>query len=180
MKKIATVALLSLSLFVGAAAFAASSSLVGQKVQGLFTVKKDGVKIADAVIINGTAYAPVRAVAEAAGVDLSVSGKEIIMKDSATSASPANISDHVETNQPSATPGVMSKEALIAAIAKKQEAIDLFKEVNINTWESMIRENPKSSSIPMWQAALDRAAGQLQTLENELQDLQKQLAELQN
>lgn len=73
----------------------------------------------------------------------------------------------------------MSKDELITAIDKKQEAINLFKEVNINTWESMIRENPNSSSIPMWQTALERATGQLQQLENELQDLKDQLNALQ-
>ncbi|MEK5420164.1 hypothetical protein [Paenibacillus sp. FSL L8-0708] len=60
--------------------YAASSSLIGAKVTGLFTIQKeDGTKIADAVIINGSAYAPVRAVSEATGASLTVKGKTITM-----------------------------------------------------------------------------------------------------
>lgn len=42
-------------LFGGVSAFAASSGLIGQKVQGLFTIEKAGVKVADAVVIKGSA-----------------------------------------------------------------------------------------------------------------------------
>ncbi|UQZ32145.1 hypothetical protein C2I18_00405 [Paenibacillus sp. PK3_47] len=79
--RIASIAAVTL-LLGGAAGFAASSSpLIGAKVEGVFTVQKaDGTKIGDAVIINGTAYAPVRAISETTGTELSVEGKKIIMK----------------------------------------------------------------------------------------------------
>jgi hypothetical protein len=68
---IITTAALMLGDSVGFAA--ASSPLIGAKVQGLFTVQKvDGTKIGDAVIINGSAYAPVRAISEATGTGLKV------------------------------------------------------------------------------------------------------------
>lgn len=81
MKKFISGIIVGALLFTGASAFADSVSLIGQKVQGLFTVEKAGTKIADAVIINGTAYAPVRAVSEATGTTLTVEGKKIIMGD---------------------------------------------------------------------------------------------------
>lgn len=65
-------------MFGGASAFAASG-LLGQKVQGVFTIEKDGAKIAEAAIINGSAYAPLRAVADATGTDIGIQGKKIII-----------------------------------------------------------------------------------------------------
>lgn len=65
-------------LFGRASAFADSTSLIGKKVQGLYSVVMNGPKIADAVIINGTADAPVRAVSQA-GATLAVDGKKIIV-----------------------------------------------------------------------------------------------------
>lgn len=79
MKKFVSGMIVGIMLFAGASAFAASPSLIGQKVQGLFTIERNGSKIADAVIINGSAYAPVRSVVEATGAGLSVEGKKIIM-----------------------------------------------------------------------------------------------------
>jgi hypothetical protein len=79
MKKFISGVLVGALLFGGASAFADSVGLIGQKVQGLFSIEKDGKKIAEAVVIKGTAYAPVRAVAEATGSNLTVEGKKIIM-----------------------------------------------------------------------------------------------------
>lgn len=71
-------------LFGGAAAYAGPiSGLLGAKVSGVYTVKDaNGKKIADAAIINDKAYAPVRAVSEAAGVSLKVEGKTITVNSS--------------------------------------------------------------------------------------------------
>lgn len=91
MKKFLSGMIAGLFLFAGATVFADSSSLIGQKVQGLFVIEKSGVKVSDAVVINGTAYAPVRAVSEATGVTLQVEGKKIIMgNDNNNSATPNN------------------------------------------------------------------------------------------
>ncbi|SET62204.1 hypothetical protein [Paenibacillus sp. NFR01] len=79
MKKFISGLIVGALLFSGVSAFADSSSLIGKKVQGLFSVEKAGVKVADAVVINGTAYAPVRAVAAATGATLSIEGKKIIV-----------------------------------------------------------------------------------------------------
>ncbi|WP_438498011.1 hypothetical protein [Paenibacillus sp. IHBB 3054] len=172
MKKFVSGIIVGLLLFSGASVFADSVSLVGQKVQGLFSVEKSGKKIADAVIINGSTYAPVRAIAEATGAKLDVKGKTIIVQESSS-----NVVDSSEVTQPAEQ--VVTKEDLTSAIDKKKEQIKVFNEVNINTWESMISENPKSSSIPMWQTALEKANTQLQKLEAELADLQSQLTALQ-
>ncbi|OMD44298.1 hypothetical protein [Paenibacillus odorifer] len=84
MKKFVSGVIVGALLFGGASVFADSASLIGQKVQGLFTVEKGGAKVADAIIINGSAYAPVRAISEATGTKLTIEGKKIIMGETAT------------------------------------------------------------------------------------------------
>ncbi|OMD21165.1 hypothetical protein [Paenibacillus odorifer] len=84
MKKFISGVIVGALLFSGVTVFADSASLIGQKVQGLFTIEKNGKKVDDAIIINGTAYAPVRSVAEASGAKLTVEGKKIIMEDVVT------------------------------------------------------------------------------------------------
>ncbi|WP_375103765.1 hypothetical protein ACDZ28_32660 [Paenibacillus sp. RS8] len=79
MKKFVSGLIVGVLLFAGASVFADSASLIGKKVQGLYTIEKSGKKVSDAIIIDGSAYAPVRAVAEATGAGLSVEGKKIIM-----------------------------------------------------------------------------------------------------
>ncbi|MEK3699636.1 hypothetical protein NYE33_21905 [Paenibacillus sp. FSL R10-2199] len=101
MKKKIFVIMTSALMLGGSIGFAAASSpLIGAKVQGLFTVQKaNGTKIGDAIIINGSAYAPVRAVAEAVGTNLTVEGKKIIMSDNQTIASDSTISNGTSTDK---------------------------------------------------------------------------------
>lgn len=54
-------------------------SLVGTKVTGVYTVEQDGKKIADGAVLNGSAYVPVRAIANATGTSLTVEGKKITL-----------------------------------------------------------------------------------------------------
>lgn len=67
LKKFISGVIVGVLLLTSVSAFADSASLIGQKVQGLFSVEKNGVKITDAVIIKGTAYAPVRSISEVMG-----------------------------------------------------------------------------------------------------------------
>ena len=64
--------------------FAASSSLIGAKVSGIYTIKQDGKKIADAIVVNNSAYVPVRTMSEATGAGLTVEGKTIILESKET------------------------------------------------------------------------------------------------
>lgn len=110
MKKKVIGAIAGALLLTSVTAFADSASLVGKKVQGLFAVEQNGKKVADAVIIDGVAYAPVRAVSEAAGVELKVEGKKIIMSESDTTiAEPASAA----IPQPTATPAVLKDDESI-------------------------------------------------------------------
>lgn len=78
-KRIVGVALTAL-LLGSSIGYAANSSLIGARVTGIFTVQQDGKKVAEAVVINGSAYAPVRAISDATSTALKVEGKTIIME----------------------------------------------------------------------------------------------------
>ncbi|GAA0134728.1 hypothetical protein YSY43_15680 [Paenibacillus sp. YSY-4.3] len=83
MKKFIAGIMVGALLFGGTTVLADSiKSLVGAKVTGTYTVQKtDGTKVADGAIINGSAYVPVRALADATGIPLNVEGKTITMGD---------------------------------------------------------------------------------------------------
>lgn len=76
MKKILSV-LLVVFMLCGTAAFASSSSLVGQKVQSEVLVTLNGKPLGNAVLINNTAYAPLRLIAEASGLGVGYTKGEV-------------------------------------------------------------------------------------------------------
>ncbi|MEK3735721.1 hypothetical protein NYE47_00975 [Paenibacillus sp. FSL H7-0941] len=86
MKKFISGVIVGVLLFSGVSAFADGVSIFGKKISGIYTVEMNGKKIADAGIIDGSAYAPVRAVSEAAGVTFKVDPerKKIIMNTDGT------------------------------------------------------------------------------------------------
>ncbi|MNW40127.1 hypothetical protein D3C74_172330 [compost metagenome] len=80
MRKKVLTALLVVALMGGSVvAGAAGNSLLGAKVQGLFSVEVNGKTVGDAVVINGSTYAPVRSLTESLGADISVTGKKVVV-----------------------------------------------------------------------------------------------------
>lgn len=114
-------------LFGSSIGYAASSSIIGAKVTGLFTLQHaDKTKIADAVIINGSAYVPVRKMAEATGTELTVEGKTITLEDK-VETSPAleetTQAEPVATSGPAITLTQEEKDVLQARIDKLERGI---------------------------------------------------------
>lgn len=91
-------------LLGGTVGFAASSSLIGAKVSGLFTVEQNGKKIADAVIINGSAFVPLRVMSEATGTGLAVEGRTITMESKETEKPAALTETDTTVAEPTGTP----------------------------------------------------------------------------
>ncbi|ASA25428.1 hypothetical protein [Paenibacillus donghaensis] len=176
MKKFVSGIIVGVMLFAGASAFAAPTSLIGQKVQGLFTVEKNGKKVADAVVINGSAYAPVRAVSDAAGVTLSLEGKKIIMEEKIPLTSE---SSPTATATPTTAEGLSAeRELLVTAIDKKQAHVEEYRNHQVDFYTTLIKENPNSKSIPDWQAAEKKGNTRLEEIKAELTSLQQQLSDL--
>ncbi|OMF30973.1 hypothetical protein [Paenibacillus sp. FSL H8-0259] len=169
-------------LFGGVSAFAASG-LIGQKVQGLFVIEKAGVKVADAIIINGLAYAPVRAVAAATGAGLTVEGKKIIMEDKITEETPVQT---VTTGLDNISDLQTERKKVGEQVEKKIAIISDFKKTQVDIWDVLISENPNSTTIPQWEntkkereAMLDQLKAELETLQQLLTDIDARIAALQ-
>lgn len=61
-------------------AYGAVSSLVGKKIQNEYTVYVDGIALeTKAIAIDGTSYAPNRALADALGVDIAFKNKSVVV-----------------------------------------------------------------------------------------------------
>jgi uncharacterized protein involved in exopolysaccharide biosynthesis len=165
-------------LFGGASAFAASSSLIGQKVQGLFSIEKAGVKVADAVIINGSAYAPVRAVATATGAGLTVEGKKIIM-DETTISTAAEVQVQINALN-------FKREDLTKQIQAAEGGIKMYEttyipnaERNFNGALTEVEKTGSAAALEARKAELEQRKAELATLQQQLTDLDAQIAALQ-
>jgi hypothetical protein len=175
-KKVIGIAAVAL-LLGGSLGFAASSSpLVGAKVTGLFTVQKvDGTKIADAVVINGSTYVPIRAIGEATGTQITVEGKRVILQ-SKSGAAPVAIK---ETTQVTPTDLQTKKVSLEAEIEKKNAHIaDLEKNV-IPPLVAMAKELANNGTLGQdAQKSADDYKALLEQRKKELTFLQARLAEI--
>lgn len=174
MKKFISGIIVGALLFTSASAFAGSVSLIGQKVQGLFTIEKAGTKIADAVIINGTAYAPVRAVSEATGTTLTVEGKKIIMSE--------GVQTEVTTNVTEVDPSkeLMSKrDEVTSNIERLTAGIKDLQENVIPQYETMAKEMATNGDLgKRAQASADEYKKLVEERKTELAFYQAELASI--
>lgn len=170
-KKFISGVIVGVMLFAGASVFADSVSLIGQKVQGLYTIQKDGKKIGDAVIIKGTAYAPVRAVSNAAGTNLTVSGRNIIMKDEIigpTRTEPVTLDEYKA-----------ELERINTEITQKQQNINYLETTAIPDYEQMAKEMADNGTLGKDAAAqAEKYKALLEQRKQELVDLQQKLTEI--
>lgn len=158
---------------------AASSSLIGSKVQGLFTVKKaDGTKIGEAVIINGSAFAPVRSISEATGTELSVEGKTIIMGSKSNTASANGETTTAETVNSTAELQI-ERTKVVTDIETHEKQIKGYNDNILPTYKSLADELANNGTLGQ-RAADDYAQfkKQVDTWEAELKVLKTRLVEI--
>ncbi|GGF72782.1 hypothetical protein GCM10010912_17500 [Paenibacillus albidus] len=175
MKKFVSGLIVGAMLFAGASAFADSASLIGQKVQGLFTVEKNGAKVADAVIISGTAYAPVRAVSDATGAKLTIEGKKIIMGDSSNNAT--------STNEAKTLTDLKSQHNKISTdLNKHQERITDLENNIIPIQEEAAKLQPKlhQEQLDQYKQILQQTKAEVASLQQQLTDIDAQIKALEN
>ncbi|WP_110930598.1 hypothetical protein [Paenibacillus bouchesdurhonensis] len=164
MKKFIAGIMVGALLFGGTSVLADSiKSLVGAKVTGTYTVQKtDGTKVADGAVINGSAYVPVRALAEATGIPLNVEGKTITM--GTQSVKPEG--------------NALSDEALTLV-----NEITRLKNVNRSTQElielELIHEKTLLDSIAKEEAREEELPGSLEILQSNLTKTREKVAEYQ-
>lgn len=118
MKKVVAAFLAGALMMVSVQAFGSSISQIGKKIQTEYTVTVDGQKLTvPAIAVDGKSYAPVRAIGEAAGYDVQVSGKSISLnKESAA------VSNNI-VNLPEPTPEVIPPVTDTKQSTDKEKAI---------------------------------------------------------
>lgn len=179
LKKFVSGIIVGALLFSGVSAFADSVGLIGKKVTGTYAVVKDGKKIADAAIINGSAYAPVRAVSEATGAALTVEGKTIIMETGSISAPADEVAIQIN--------GLNFKRTLLLKdIQAAEGGVKMYEttyipnaERNYNGAITEVEKNGSAAALESRKAELEQRKAELATLQQQLADLDAQIAALQ-
>ncbi|MNW49578.1 hypothetical protein D3C74_270040 [compost metagenome] len=170
MKKFISGIIVGVLLFAGTTTFADSIGLVGKKVTGIYTIEKDGRTIAEAAIINGSAYAPVRAVAEATGADLKVEGKKIVLN--------TDTAQVVESEQGKIDDLNVRIAAIKIKIESAQSGVKMYETTYIpnaqRNYDGAYDEISKTTALQ----ALDARKAEYEQRKTELAELEAQLAEL--
>lgn len=178
MKKFFSGVIVGACLFMGASAFADGGSLIGQKVQGLFSVEKSGEKVADAVVINGSAYAPVRAVSDATGTDLKVDGKKIIIQEKGANQ-PVAVKSQEEADAIVQEARVQRQiERYTGAARTSKEEISKFQAL-LSQYEAELANAKTESDVRRAQESIDYIKTRLKAEQEILAEAEAKLAELQ-
>lgn len=181
MKKFVSGVIVGIMLFAGASAFADSVGIIGKKVTGTYTIKNEaGERIADAAIIEGSAYAPVRALSAATGTELVVEGKEIIM--STVSGNTSKGLKFEAEMQVLETQKMMIEKRLLEA----RGGVNLYDTDIIPRAEEYARnsvgtkeESQHANWLSARKAEREKYAQEIVDLEKQLTELNAQIAELQ-
>lgn len=158
MKKIVAGFLAGALFTLGTTSFAAEiKSLVGKKIQSEVTVTANGKQLDNAVVVDGKSYAPVRAIAQAAGMEVEFGKEGIVL---------------TETAQEPVTNPV--NEAAPEEPAKEQQAVNWEDDAKIKEWQAEINRLQEKKN----EAAESLSSGQLTNFEAEgaqgvVEDLQQ-------
>lgn len=150
------------ALLFGAVPVFANSvkDLIGTKVTGVYTVEQNGKKLTDGIVIKGSAYVPVRAIAEATGTALEVKGKVIVLGDSKAKEDELNI----------------QKKAVIDKIKVSEAAITRYETDVIPRAKERFEAAKGAVDEAQWKDWLDSRNKELQEHKEDLAKLQDQLS----
>lgn len=126
MKKYVAGFLAGALFMLSAAAFASDiPSLVGKKIQGQTVIKLEGQELDTAIIVDGKSYSPTRSIGEAAGFDVSMQDKEIILnkKTSQTASTPGK-EQSVEDQKVKLNDRITNQKDRIEALQKRIEGME--------------------------------------------------------
>lgn len=120
MKKLLYVSVIGILLLttLTAVASAATSALIGKKVQNVIAFTIDGKPVKDAVIIDGTTYVPARSFSEATGYSIAIEGGTVKMT------------------------GIQEDEVIVKEIQAKSRIGTL--QYNISVWQATIDGNKET------------------------------------
>lgn len=169
MKKVIYSVLTGTLLFgsVAAVSYAAANSLIGKKVQGVKAVTVNGKAVKDAVVIDGTTYAPVRSFSEAAGYALNIEGGAVKLTTTETVTdedqivSELKIKDQIQTLQFNIKQYQSNIDADNEVIKQVQASIDHLTELS------------KTNDIPFFDLSAEKQ--KIEDKKAEIADLQKKI-----
>ncbi|MGR6546263.1 hypothetical protein [Paenibacillus tundrae] len=147
---------------LSASAFADDiKSLVGKKIQGEAVVELKGQALDTAIIVDGKSYAPVRSIGEAAGYEVSMQDKKIIMDKK---------------------PVVSGRDAISKDPVKLKEIIESHKEsiareeARLESYNKIIEQRPNEAEA--YQPAIEHAKSNIQMYKEWIAEREAQLAAL--
>jgi len=167
MRKFLLGLLVGLMIAVAAPAYGAVSSLVGKYVQGEYPVKVDGSPLANkSIAIDGTTYAPLRAIGEAIGYDVTFQDKTVVFTKRVGV-------QKVETNTTSISSQISEIQSQIDELNKKQaELLKERFELELNNPNGFTNEQTlRYNEIKEERKAIQ---DQIKALEAQLQELESQ------
>lgn len=147
---------------LSASAFADDiQSLVGKKIQGEAVVELKGKPLDTAIIVDGKSYAPVKSIGEAAGYEVSMKDKKIIMD-----KKPVVSGREAITKDP---------DKLKELIASHKESIAR-EEARLESYKRIIEQRPSEASA--YQASIDHANSNIAMYNEWIAERESQLATL--
>lgn len=212
MKKIKELSLILLGVVLGFGIsfspqiYAATSGLLGNKVDKVIVVKLDKVELGKAIAVDGTSYLPIRSLSNALDVGVDYTSEEINLTSGGgkalsaaddstplTSEQNAELARMQQEQSESETAKInkldSDKRALEIKIKNKKEEIASAEyniqdsQTRIDTYKKVSVENEKTraevqSEINRYQASIDSGKAIIITAEKELADLEAQLSAL--
>lgn len=148
-------------------------SLVGSSIQGEAPVIADGKNVGNAIIVDGKSYAPVRSISEAAGFDVKMENKQIIMTQKSIGG--ATVPEMPEV--PVKKPNVRTVEQIDLQIYDIQTRISAYK-AGIADTEKLIAKYPDLQDIETQKQQLQQFKDGLAAEEQKLATLEQEKSAL--
>lgn len=169
MKKYVASFLAGAVFVLSATAFADDiKSLVGKKIQGEAVVELNGQVLDTAIIVNGKSYAPVRVIGEAAGYEVSMQNKKIILDEK---SSPT-------VTTPGKEQSVENQVAILSERIKSNQDTKKVYEDKISYNENILAGLSTAAEKEFYVAAIDSYKSKIKILDEGTANLESQLAAL--
>lgn len=185
MKKIIAGFVAGALFMLGASSFADGISMIGKKIQGEEIVTANGEQLPDkAVVVNGKSYAPVRAIAEAAGMDVKYGNGGIVLTESTpTQETTEPITNPVNETAPEPEQTTTEKQAPVnpvnweddARIKRWQENINRFQEIKNEAAERLSSGKLSKFEAEGAQGMIDEAQEMIDSLEKQIEERKAEL-----
>ncbi|MFD1776648.1 stalk domain-containing protein [Paenibacillus rhizophilus] len=179
MKKIVASFIAGALVMVSVQAFGDSVSQIGKKIQTEYTVTVDGQKLTvPAIAVDGKSYAPVRVIGEAAGYNVSVSGKTVVLnkKEEQNVTTQENTVISTTTSQTPSTNTSQIEELKRQAIKLHGEIVNLAIEGN-PIYIQLLRDRNNAelkSKYEDYEKRINELKAQYDELEKQIEALQAQ------